>query len=138
VQGTIFLGFVNGSKELQLVVQILSSLPRINQPSGGCMQYRADHSPAPYAERGSFELPSITLNIFSITCKTLGLIFLTVLLVMVVACSKVLICVWRCNLHHFGVACYQPVLLLLGIDWHIKGRRDGSKLCCIFIRQPET
>jgi hypothetical protein len=64
VQGTVFLGFVNGSKELQLVVQILSSLPRINQPSGGCMQYRADHSPAPYAERGSFELPSITLNIF--------------------------------------------------------------------------
>jgi hypothetical protein len=64
VQGTVFLGFVIGSEELKLFVQILSSLPRINQPSGVCVQYRADHGAAPCAERGSFELLSITLNIF--------------------------------------------------------------------------
>jgi hypothetical protein len=28
------------------------------------VQYRADHSPAPHAERGSFEWALITLNIF--------------------------------------------------------------------------
>jgi hypothetical protein len=64
VQGTVFLGFVIGSEELQLFVQILSSLPTINQPSGVCVQYRADHGPTPHAERGLIELPSITLNIF--------------------------------------------------------------------------
>jgi hypothetical protein len=36
----------------------------VNQPSGACVQYRADHGPAPCAERGSFELLPITLNIF--------------------------------------------------------------------------
>jgi hypothetical protein len=64
VQGTVFLGFVIGSEGRQLFVQILSSRPRVNQPSGVCVQYRADHGPAPGAERGSFELPSSIQKIF--------------------------------------------------------------------------
>jgi hypothetical protein len=56
--------FVVGSEGLQLFVQILSSRPRMNQPSGANVQYRADHRPAPCAERGLLELPPITLNIF--------------------------------------------------------------------------
>jgi hypothetical protein len=76
VQGTVFLDFVISSEELQLFVQILSSLPRVNQRSGVCVQYRADYGPAPYAERGSFELPSITLNIFQHLSQNFRLSFL--------------------------------------------------------------
>jgi hypothetical protein len=73
VQGTVFLGFVMGSEELQLFVQILSLLPRINQPSGVWVQYRADHSPAPCAERGSFEWPSNVQKIFQHHLQNFGL-----------------------------------------------------------------
>jgi hypothetical protein len=64
VQGTVFLGSVVGSEKFQHYPQILSLPLKSNQPSGAYVQYRADHGPAPCAERGLFELPSITLNIF--------------------------------------------------------------------------
>jgi hypothetical protein len=75
VQGTVFLGLVVSSEEFQHHVQFLSSPPKSYQPSGACVQYRADHSPAPHAERGSFELPSITLNIFQHHLRNFGLSF---------------------------------------------------------------
>jgi hypothetical protein len=75
VQGTVFLGFVIGSEGRQLFVQILSSRPRVNQPSGVCVQYRADHGPAPGAERGSFELPSSIQKIFSASLAKLQVEF---------------------------------------------------------------
>jgi hypothetical protein len=76
VQGTVFHRSVVVSEWLQLFVQILSSLPRINQPSGVCVQYRADHGPTPHAERGSIELPSITLNFFQHLSQNFRLSFL--------------------------------------------------------------
>jgi hypothetical protein len=64
VQGTVFLGSVVGSEKFQHYPQILSSPLKSNQLSGAYVQYRADRGQAPRAERGLFELPSITLNIF--------------------------------------------------------------------------
>jgi hypothetical protein len=54
----------SGSEVLQHYLQILSSPLIPNQPSGVCEQYRADHYPTPYAERGSFEALEIRLKIF--------------------------------------------------------------------------
>jgi hypothetical protein len=64
VQGTVFLSFVVGSEEFQHYVQLLPPLLKTNQPSGAYVLYRADHGPAPHAERGSFVSPSIIRKIF--------------------------------------------------------------------------
>jgi hypothetical protein len=63
VQGTVFRGSVVGSEKFQHYQQILSSPLKSNQPPGAYVQYRADHGPAPHAERGSFVSPSIIRKI---------------------------------------------------------------------------
>jgi hypothetical protein len=75
VQGTVFLGFVIGSEEFKHHAQILPPLLKTYQPSGAYAQYRADHGPALHAERGSFESPSIKLNIFQHHMKNFRLRF---------------------------------------------------------------